>query len=97
MNMSPESGGGGGSSGMGTGGLLGSMGGGGAPGLGGSGSGGGANNMGSLNAESPYDATVDIYGIIYIYNPVDPAKLESRRTSASTPPAAPATRAGAPV
>lgn len=73
MNMSPESGGGGGSGGMGSGGLLGAMGGTGMPG--GSGGGGGDSGVASLNAESPYDATVDIYGIIYIYNPVDPAKL----------------------
>jgi len=43
------------------------------PGMGGaSGAGGG---MATLNLESPYDSVVDIYGIIYIYNPVNPAKL----------------------
>jgi hypothetical protein len=56
-----------------------SMGGGGYPSMGGSGFGGsGAGGRGGaamLNTESPYDATVEIYGIIYIYNPVDPAKL----------------------
>jgi hypothetical protein len=54
-------------------------GGGGYPGVGGSGFGGSGAGGGSgtamLNTESPYDATVEIYGIIYIYNPVDPAKL----------------------
>ena len=67
---------GGGSGGMGSGGLMGAMGG--MPGIGGIGravGSGGDSGMASLNAESPYDATVEIYGIIYIYNPVDPAKL----------------------
>ncbi len=52
------------SGGMGSGGM-------GYPGMGGP-SGGAAS---ALNTESPYDASVEIYGIIYIYNPVDPAKL----------------------
>ena len=47
----------------------------------GSGSGGYAGMGGSYGRssanqyESPYDATVEIYGLIYIYNPVDPVKL----------------------
>ena len=40
-----------------------------------SGMGGGTGGRAALNTESPYDAIVEIYGIIYIYNPVDPAKL----------------------
>ncbi len=59
----------------GSGGYMGMMGGsgGGYPGMGG-GYPGMSAGMGEMS-ESPYDATVEIYGLIYIYNPVDPAKL----------------------
>ena len=39
----------------------------------------------TLNTESPYDATVEIYGIIYIYNPVDPVKLGYRAATIMPP------------
>ncbi|MHB9066308.1 MAG: hypothetical protein ACYC4B_21120 [Pirellulaceae bacterium] len=67
--------------GMGGGGMLsGGMGGGmSASGMGGPGGPGGMRSgrgqMGATNTESPYDATVEIYGLIYIYNPVDASKL----------------------
>ena len=79
----------GGGSSAGLGGVPG-MGGGSYPGMGGGGSypgGGDPGGSGSTAAtsDSPYDATVEIYGIIYIYNPVDPAKLgiEKEKPAAS--------------
>ena len=106
MGMSPESGGGGSSGGMGSGGggMMPGMGGmmpgaglGGMPGLGGSGSGGGTGGVATLNSESPYDTTVDIYGIIYIYNPVDPAKLGLDTKDAVASAAAAGTDAAVPA
>lgn len=45
---------------------------------GGYGSGEGYSGMGGAmgqSVESPYDADVEIYGLVYVYNPVDPEKL----------------------
>lgn len=35
----------------------------------------GPGRSGPLGSDSPYDATVEIYGVIYIYNPVNPTQL----------------------
>ncbi|MHB8969730.1 MAG: hypothetical protein ACYC3X_06055 [Pirellulaceae bacterium] len=86
MSPPPGMGGSGSAGGMGAGGMMTGMTGGmmsgmgrsmGSPGMGGLGGDGGSGGqqVGALNTESPYDASVEIYGIIYIYNPVDPAKL----------------------
>ncbi len=63
-------------------------------GMGSSGSpygGGGPGGPGMFGTESPYDVIVEVYGIIYIYNPVDPAKLgmEAAKVLASAPGGAP--------
>lgn len=81
--------GGGMSAGMGGGGGLGGGLGGGSLGLGGSGSSGGLlGGTGSTAAKgadmTPLDVDVEIYGIIYIYNPVDRKRLG--RDSEGTPP-----------
>ncbi len=39
------------------------------------GGGGAASSAVLASIDSPYDSTVEIYGLIYIYNPVDPVKL----------------------
>ncbi len=79
MSLSPGGGGmsmgpGGGGMSMGPGGM--SMGpGGGYPGMPSGGGYPGMRAQGAAASDSPYDATVEIYGLIYIYNPVDLAKL----------------------
>lgn len=65
------------------------------------GSGGGYSSSGTRlrETESPYDATVEIYGLIYIYNPADPAKLglptDSEKVAVGT--GSPATKVVAPA
>ncbi|MCU0959562.1 MAG: hypothetical protein MUF48_05610 [Pirellulaceae bacterium] len=41
--------------------------------------------MSALGGDSPYDAVVEIYGLIYIYNPVNPTKLGLDTAVAQSP------------
>jgi hypothetical protein len=54
-------------------------------GSGGYGSGGyGSGGPMAKSPDSPYDGTVELYGIVYIYNPVDANKLGLKETAAAT-------------
>jgi hypothetical protein len=54
----------------------------------GSGSGGYGSGGPMQAPDSPYDGTVELYGIVYIYNPVDANKLGLEETAAATDPSA---------
>ena len=63
---------------------MGGMGGMGSPGGMGAGGGGGFPGGGADDSEFPLDMSVEIYGIIYIYNPPDPAKLGVEQVTEDT-------------
>ena len=74
--------------GLGMGGMEGKMGSGMGPGMGGGARGrGGVDSDPSMGdaTDSPYDATVEVYGVIYIYNPVNPERLGLGQKDAGTP------------
>lgn len=50
-----------------------------------------------LSDESPYDVDAEIYGIMYIYNPVDMEKLGKKLEEPSAPEMAPSTEAAPPT
>jgi hypothetical protein len=57
---------------------------------------GGAGSAGGASDESPFDINVELYGIIYLYNPVDLDKLGKKLEEAPAQPAQPATEATTP-
>lgn len=86
----------GGSAGAGAGGSPGGMGVGG--GMGGMMPGGGRGRTGgTASVEAPtYDVGVELFGLVYIYNPPNESKLGATQTAAGAVPAAGATSAAAP-